>query len=206
MKRYVFYLFCLVAYSNTLLANEWEVSSSDLTMKVKYTLGTHNISADGVKGTAKTEGGQLESVKGTFSVPISSFKEGDAELECHMRESLGLDYKVSSFPEQHACNDEHQLPTEGPNSIAYPEVQLRILGLKKHEDKYEVIGEWTIHGVTKPSEKFFVSLSESNEIMSVSGQTVLSLWKFGIVVKKFILISVSDEVPVDFKVMLKKVK
>ena len=180
---------------------DWSVvPGSKVSIKIKYTFGTHELKSNAIEGVL-SQNHAFEDVSGELTVPIDSIKEGSAKLECHLRESLGLDYEKSGFPESHVCDDKNQLPASGPDSVVYPSVKLSIKRLiaaeKTKTERYRVEGAWTIHGVTKPAD-FEVKVTEGPDSVSVRGDSEFALKDFGITVKKAFVISAADKARVEF--------
>src|SRR6478672_10385137 len=52
-----------------------------------------------------------------------------------MREALGIDYGAGGrFPKDHVCDGQNQLPASGPESVAFPDIRLEILGARPLDD------------------------------------------------------------------------
>ncbi|MEQ1878631.1 MAG: hypothetical protein ABL958_18455, partial [Bdellovibrionia bacterium] len=152
---------------------QWNVSpDSKVVVRIGYTFGTHDLKSNTFAGSL-SQGGALESVAGDISLPIASLKESNKTLECHLRESLGLDYEKSGFPEKHVCDDKDELPAEGGDSVVFPDIKLTIKSLKAAEKskfgeaRFQVEGDWTVHGVTKPANDFLVIVKEDAKTVSV---------------------------------------
>ena len=179
-------------------------SESQIEIRLKYTLGTHELMTGDVRGQV-VRNAKGDSIEGELIVPISSIKEGSAKLECHLRESLGLDYRVSDFPKRHVCDDNHDLPNEGKNAVVYHEIRLKIDRVERMESKKKVIGTWTIHGKSVPADELFVDYPDSAaDSLDVLASAEFKLADFGIVVKNAFVISVADIAKVKMKLKFKR--
>lgn len=171
-----------------------------------YTLGIHEGKVNQIEGKVVLDVNNLSEIKGEFSVPINSLTTGDRERDCHLQESLGLNYTVSDFPEKHVC-DHNQLPASGKNAVVYPIIHFKVLKTKvlPEENSIEVEGEWTIHGVTHADQIKMKMIPEGKNIR-LKGETKFSLKNYGIVVKSakvlFVTISVKDELRLVLNLLL----
>ncbi len=137
-------------------------------------------------------------------MPITSIKEGNSELECHLQEALGLNYEKSNYPDKHVCTDDDKVPSEGPNSISYPDIRFEVENLEKAKDRFLVTGQWTIHGITK-KEKIDILFQEiDSESIKLQGRIKFNLKDYGVVVKKAFIVSVDDEVEAVLDLNLRK--
>ncbi len=175
------------------------------------------------QGFAKNVSGQMEIdpktghvSAGTFTVSIQDMTTDNSKRDCHMRQTLGLDYTVSDYPDKHVCDDNDQLPTTGPNSVKFPNVTLKILALndlakmpldvRATPETSSVDGIinvlWSIHG-REVAQEISVKLERvSSQTIQIQGQTKLSLKSFGAVVKKFGIVGVDDTIRVKVDVPL----
>ncbi len=173
--------------------------STGIRFELPYTMGTHKGEARSVSGEAKIRLSDLSVISADLKVPVESIRTGDEKMDCHMWESLGLDYEKSAFPESHVCND-NQLPKQGPDSIAHREIRFewiasKALGDPKDLDAgnsvaVELEGRWTIHGVTRPGKATYqVSRAEGQPgALRIEGRQDFQLADFGIEVKPFLVI------------------
>lgn len=167
---------------------------------IGYTFGTHKGTADRVEGEVRARLAErsLDVDPGSLFVRIDDLRTGDETMECHLRQSLGLDYRKSDFPDSHVCvNDE--LPKSGPNAVVYPKVTFswgRHRGLPIRDTVFTLPIEVEMHGVKKGPYPVDFSLYPQDSkglIVKVDGQLELKLSDFGVVVKKALgVISVKD--------------
>jgi polyisoprenoid-binding protein YceI len=180
---------------------------SRASVKVKYTLGSYEIPNQDVRGQL-----ELHPSKGLSRVHVAfgnqGFRSGNPALDCHLQESLGLDYKESDFPEKHVC-EKDRLPVKGKNSVRYPEVTFRsmdgALTFSKVSEKpleLNVAGDWSIHGIERPV-TLRIQIEKYQEGYRVRGKGTLSLKDFGVEVKKFLFISVNDEVQAEWDLVFR---
>jgi polyisoprenoid-binding protein YceI len=187
-------------------------------VEVPYSLGTHKETLVSMLGEVQLDPQGLTVTGGRLVVPISAIRSDNAERDCHLRESLGLDYHRSRFPGEHVCDEGHRIPASGADSVAYPEVILTVQrggvlddagGFEGGKEvRAEVVGSWTIHGVTRPA-RLALTLSADRGTpggIRVRGRQRMSLRDYGVVVKSakvlFATISVKDEVTVLLDVLL----
>ncbi len=144
----------------------FQLSEGSVRIKIPYSLGTHEAIlsvAQGLQGELflDLEKGVLKPV--SFKVPLSALKTGNAEMECHLMEALGLNYQKSKYPKQHVCSQENTLPLSGPDQVAYPEVLVQgAEWIIPPEDKKTFLSsdrmlvsfpiQWTVHGVKKETQ------------------------------------------------------
>lgn len=178
-------------------------------LSIEYTLGVHEGYASMVTGQALVDFENSSVAAAEFRVPIAAITTGNAKRDCHMRESLGLDYDVSGFPEEHVCDGSNQLPASGVDSVRYGEVIFELRGLTAAdgtpltridagaEVSVLAVGSWTIHGVRK-DQMVAVKMTRSQDErgrsrLRIRARPNLSLKDFGVVVIPWAgLISVKD--------------
>jgi polyisoprenoid-binding protein YceI len=183
--------------------------STGLVVKVPYTFGTHTQSVSAVQGELQIDRQTLEVAGGRLEVPIAAIRSDSAERDCHLRESLGIDYSRSRFPAEHVCDDRNQLPPSGGDAVAFPAVGLEVKGGKAlgdpklleqgQEVRVLVEGSWNVHGVTRPARlELTVSADPAPGSLRVRGRQAFAPRDYGVVVKSahllFVAISVADEV------------
>jgi polyisoprenoid-binding protein YceI len=184
--------------------------------EVPYTAGVHQGIVH--QATANVVYDQaLGTVQGHFSIPIVQMTTGDVKRDCHLRESLGLDYTRSKFPKDHVCDSSNQLPASGVDSIAFPTIEFEIVEVHGEGGaaipalvlgqavKILVQPKWTLHGVSPASApiELEAAMKDSGNI-SLKGNFVLKLSDFGVVVKPFLFINVKGTVKVDLDLDLVK--
>ena len=76
---------------------------SKLEAIVVYSLGSHTQSAGDVGGEVRTDPATLAEASGAVVVPLAGIKGDGSTRDCHMRESLGIDYAGSRFPAASSC-------------------------------------------------------------------------------------------------------
>lgn len=179
--------FCLLT---NLYATSFQVKDGKASFKLPYTLGTHEGESNKLTGQI-----DITNKTGELSLPIESLKTGNEEMDCHMYEALGINYKNSDFPDDHVCEDD-KLPSSGPNSIKYPFIKyqisnLEILSQSDQKIELKLQGIWDIHGQQKSSSHTLNILKEKNHWKSKTDFKI-SLKDFDIIVKKFLVIAVED--------------
>ncbi|NDF14271.1 YceI family protein [bacterium] len=183
--------------------------TSKALVRVKYTLGTYVIPNTQVLGfinLVQTQSSKQKLKSAEVSFLIAGFKSNDTTLDCHLRESLGLDYTQSDFPNRHVCSQD-RLPAEGKNAVVFDQIQFRTLDsldvdLSKMSEEWvnmEVPGSWTLHGVRREAPAQ-VKIQKTSKGYRVLGKHSFSLKDFGVVVKKFLFISVQDQVEAEWDV------
>ncbi len=178
-------------------------------LSIEYTLGVHEGYASVLSGRALVDFENSSVSSAEFRVPISSMTTGSAKRDCHMRESLGLDYAISSFPEKHVCFGDNTLPDSGVDSVVYPEIVFELRGLNAADGtpltridagadaSVLAVGSFTIHGVRKDqivAVKLTRTFDERGKSrLRVRGRFNLSLKDYGVEVIAWAgLISVKD--------------
>lgn len=167
---------------------------SNLLIEIPYTMGTHKLKSNHFLGHIEWDPKTNEIKGGELKLAIANIQTDKEEMECHMREALGLDYDASDFPETHICNDKDELPKDGSNSIKYPEITATLLSpLKIGMNKAKV--RWMIHGKTKElTMPITLTRDESSEKLMLHSSWTMKLSDFDIIVKKFLFIAVKNEV------------
>ncbi len=170
-------------------------SQTGIAFSIPYSAGTHNGFARSFDGLIETdESDQLVSAQ--FMVPIESLTTSNKTRDCHMLEALGLDYNASSFPEQHVCNSQNQLPRTGPNSIVYPNLAFQFQSFNQFPTvplqvgvptKARVKAVLQIHGVTRQLNSLPITVTKTivrgQALLRVQSQFQLSLQNYQIIVK-----------------------
>ena len=183
---------------------------SRASVAVKYTFGTYLIPNTDVRGQMELHPTQvLSGVRVGFG--IQGFKSGNKTLDCHLRESLGLNYSKSEFPDRHVCEND-LLPSRGVNSVIYPEIAFQSedsnLDLTKVAElpvEIEVNGIWRLHGIEKTN-KVKLTVQRQGDGILVRGKKTFSLRDYDVTVKKFLFISVHDEVHAEWELHLQPEK
>jgi hypothetical protein len=183
---------------------------------VVYSLGTHTVTAQDVHGEVKLDPTTLASGSGTVVVPLAGLRGDGGTRDCHMREAMGIDYAAGGrFPKEHACDDHDRLPASGPDSVAFPELRLELLGARPLDDlsflqsgqpvRVEVDVRWTIHGVSR-ERKELVRVVRDGPGLHARGRSTVVLADYGVVVKStkvlFAEIKVGDAVTVTYDLRL----
>lgn len=202
--------FVLTPFSNN--------SQNHFKFSLKYTLGTHYGNATEGNGQILLDPQDFDQLQGQFKIPIHRMFTGNQKRDCHMRESLGLNYSLSRFPEDHVCDSQETLPSSGPDSIQYPYITFTLerglllsgnLSLGQ-ESKIKVFGVWNIHGRNYKSvhEMNLSWVNEDQSQLRVQGKFDLSLADFDIHVKPAnvlgLSIGVEDKVMVDLDFLLER--
>ena len=182
---------------------------------VVYSLGTHTVPARDVHGEVTLDPTTLASGSGTVVVPLAGLGEGGTR-DCHMREALGIDYAAGGrFPKEHVCDDHDRLPPSGPESVAFPEIKMEILGARPLDElslldagkpvRVELDVKWTVHGVTRERKELTRVLRDGTGLHA-RGRSTVVLADHGIVVKPtkvvFAEIKVGDAVTVTYDLRL----
>lgn len=123
-------------------------SGTLIKVKAPYTMGTHDLESTEMQGEVDFDAQKSMIRSGVLRVPIMSLKHEDKELQCHLRESLGLDNEKSDFPDEHVCDDDDLLPEEGKNAIVFPEITAQVSD-PMPIGPAELPVTWTIHGITR---------------------------------------------------------
>lgn len=168
-----------------------------LVFSIPYTLGIHEGVATQVMGEVEIDPSTLGLVRGEISIPVSALESGNMKRDCHIQESLGLDYAKSSFPNAHVCDDFNHLPTEGKDSIAFPALTFRVESESLPETSFEM------HGVRRPlTAAIQISEVEPGKLR-LKANFQLSLSAYGVVVMPVRGISVEDVATVTVDLFLK---
>ena len=183
---------------------------------VVYSLGTHAQVAQDIRGEVTLDPTTLAGGSGTVVVPIAGIRGDGSTRDCHMREALGLDYSAGGrFPKEHVCDGENRLPASGPESIAFPDIRLEILGARPLDElslldagkpvRVELDARWTMHGVSRQQKELTRVVREGNGLHA-RGRSTVVLADYGIVVKAtkvvFAEIKVGDAVAVTYDLRL----
>ena len=183
---------------------------------VVYSLGTHTQAAQDIRGEVMLDPTTLSGGSGQVVIPIAGIRGDGSTRDCHMREALGIDYAAGSrFPKDHVCDGENRLPASGPDSIAFPEIRLEVVGARPLDDlsllesgkpvRVELDARWTVHGVTK-QQKELTRVVREGDGLHVRGRSTLTLADFGVVVKPtkvlFAEITVGSAVTVTYDLRL----
>ena len=189
---------------------------SGIHFDLSYTTGTHRGVAKAASGDVIADLTGRQIVSAHFSVPIAELTTDNEKRDCHMRESLGIDYSPSHYPSDHVCKDE-VIPASGVDSVVFPKIELTFKesatpltdepgGIRETLVKAEL----SMHGVTKTYtlpvriEPLNTPKGKPLQFRLQSRFPVL-LKDFGIVVKNFLIISVSHEATVIIDIRLKAV-
>ncbi len=175
-----------------------------------FGLFSHKGKAELDRASLLIDSENLSSTTGEFSVNLAGMTMEHKEKNCHMRESLGLNYAASDFPDKHVCDDNFELPQTGKNAIVYPEIIFRILAIKNisqtdNEATFEVEGQWTIHGVTR-KQLLPIKLSPDKDKMRISTTAKFNLKDFGLKIRPvkffFFPVHVVDPITVDINLLM----
>ena len=188
------------------------VNGSGVAFSIGYTAGVHQGTVASVIGEATMQPEatfQISSAR--FVVAVKDFATGNPKRDCHMREALGLDYAVSSFPTQHICGATNTLPSSGPNSIAFPNA---IFTLDSIEDvaaiqgvqSFTANGSFELHGVKQAVKVPMVMTlaQDGSKQLNVSGEFTVKLADYGIVVMPVLFITVADNAQVKLNLTLQE--
>jgi hypothetical protein len=183
---------------------------------VVYSLGNHTQTAQEIRGEVTLDPTTLSGGSGSVVVPIAGIHGDGSTRDCHMREALGIDYGAGGrFPKEHVCDRQNQLPASGPESVAFPDIRLEILGARPLDDlglldsgkpvRVELDARWTLHGVSKQQKELTRVVREGNGLHA-RGRSTVVLADHGVVVKAtkvlFAEIKVGDAVTVTYDLRL----
>ena len=183
---------------------------------VVYSLGTHTVTAQDLHGEVTLDPTTLVSGSGAVVVPLAGLRGDGGTRDCHMREAMGIDYAAGGrFPKEHACDDHDRLPPSGPESVAFPEIKMEILGARPLDElslldagkpvRVELDVKWTVHGVTRERKELTRVLRDGTGLHA-RGRSTVVLADHGIVVKAtkvvFAEIKVGDAVTVTYDLKL----
>jgi hypothetical protein len=183
---------------------------------VVYSLGTHTVTAQDVHGEVTLDPTTLASGSGTVVVPLAGLRGDGGQRDCHMREALGLNYAAGGrFPGEHVCDGQNRLPASGPDSVAFPDIRLELLGARPLDDlsflqagqpvRVEIDVRWTIHGVSR-EKKELARVVRDGTGLHARGRSTVVLAEYGVVVKStkvlFADIKVGDAVTVTYDLRL----
>jgi hypothetical protein len=183
---------------------------------VVYSLGSHTQTAQEIHGEVTLDPTTLASGSGNIAIPIAGIHGDGSTRDCHMREALGLNYAAGGrFPGEHVCNGQNQLPASGPDSVAYPDIRLELLGARPLDDlsflqagqpvRVEIDVRWTIHGVSR-EKKELVRVVRDGTGLHTRGRSTVVLAEYGVVVKStkvlFADIKAGDAVTVTYDLKL----
>ncbi len=192
-------LFLLFFSLNALAVELNPLSESKLEMVVPYSFGKHELKAKNFKGRVEWDEKQKKILKGEIRLSISEITGEKPTLICHLQESLGLDYKKSDFPDSHVCSDD-KLPSEGKNAIVWPDISAELLSPLSVGDNTAKV-KWTMHGQTRELE-MPITIKEEGKSVILNSSWSMKRQDFGIVVKKFLFIEASDELPIKLHLSL----
>jgi polyisoprenoid-binding protein YceI len=188
-----------------------------VSFQIAYTFGVHNGSSGAITGHARAAIDPLELTAARFSVPIATMTTGSALRDCHMRESLGLDYSRSRFPEDHVCSLANELPAAGPDAIAFPTIDVSFIRVSSARSApsaaelavragqaadFDVEADLSVHGVTRRVEIPVRVELEGGGKLRVKSTFEIKLADHGIVVKAFSGVNVRDRARVALDLLL----
>ena len=183
---------------------------------VVYSFGAHTQVAQDIRGEVTLDPTTLAGGSGTVVVPIAGIHGDGGTRDCHMREALGIDYAANGrFPKEHVCDGQNRLPASGPESVAFPDIRLEILGVRPLDApgllasgtpvRVELDVRWTVHGVTRQQKELTRVVREADGLHA-RGRSTVVLADHGIVVRPtkvlFADIKVGDAVTVTYDLRL----
>ena len=186
---------------------------------VVYSLGTHAQLAQDIRGEVTLDPTTLAGGSGTVVVPLTAIRGDGGTRDCHMREALGLDYAAGGrFPKEHVCDGQDRLPATGPESLAFPDVRVELLGARPLDDlalldagkpvRVELDVRWTLHGVSRQRQELARVLRDGAGLRA-RGRSTIVLAEHGVVVKStkvlFAEIKVGDAVTVTYDLRLQPI-
>jgi polyisoprenoid-binding protein YceI len=192
--------------------------SSGVSFSIGYTFGTHLGRASQATGTVQAQLDPLLLSGGELTVPIASMTTGDPTRDCHMREALGINYAGSHFPASHTCVNNQNPPT-GPDSIAFPEIKIKVVDLKPADanvppnalrvvrgqvTNVQATFQLTIHGITQNvTAPIKIAVDDAGRVGTQASVDV-KLADYGIIVKPAGPIVVKDHATVTLNLLLTK--
>lgn len=203
VHAFVFGLVLIAAAPAAFAARYVPILSADgksgLAFAIDYTAGVHEGVAKVATGEIDIDPGTLAIEGGEISFPVAALDSGNAKRNCHILESLGLDYTRSVYPKDHVCGGENRLPSEGVDSVAFREMGFRFLSYKDGA----VTGTFSLHGVRRDL-TIPVSISrEANGDLRLKAPFTLHLPDYGVVVKKFLFVTVAEDARVTVELLLR---
>ncbi|MES2854818.1 MAG: YceI family protein [Bdellovibrionota bacterium] len=196
-----------------------EDGASGVRFSIPYTMGVHKGVAQQLTAIAVlNENDELVSAR--FEIPIAGLKTGNDTRDCHMRESLGIDYSHSAFPSKHVCSSANLIPATGPDAVVHDKI---VFDFKRYEKAHAVplqvgvvqevlvSGTLKIHGVRRevnalPLKLEMVRTETGAKVIKLASLFPLSLQSFGIIVKPlkvaFVSVGVGDSVTVDLNLLM----
>jgi polyisoprenoid-binding protein YceI len=191
--------------------------SASVRIDLPYTFGTHVFDARLLQGEVRVEWKAAPAVSGRLTLPLASIHGGGDTLNCHMRESMGLDYARSAFPREHVCSG-GKLPATGNDAVAFPEIAFEIRrvsidSVRTRSGEYEIWratanGRWTIHGVTRDASIDLQLTLPANETahprwVRVEGVRKIRLPDYGIHVKRAFVVTAGEEATLKLDFLLR---
>ena len=174
----------------------WSLEGVAVEFEVPLTIGSHDGTIGDVQGSLTVDPTNLAATTGTLVAPIATFDTGNDKRDCHLRESLGIDYASSSFPDKHVCDG----ATVPAGEIKYPNVEFVIDGLRHAGGNlWYVDGSVNLHGVPRSIGGSDVSLTirvDGADQVSVEGRWTVSLDAHDVIVKNVPFIKVKDTIEV----------
>lgn len=159
---------------------------------------------------------------GKLSVDVASMKTGDDERDCHVKESLMLDYSQSKFPDEHICTAEDEIRDDQRGAIKFETVSFEISKIEIEPDWQALVaagkpakalasGAWNIRGAQKTDaiELVLSKTGESPSKLTAVGATKMDFSDFGIIVKEANLllfkIRVKSPITVSLKLLFSEI-
>lgn len=197
-----------------------ESRQSGINFQIGYTLGTHEGESYLGSGSLTLSQDPFQLLVANFILPITHLDTRNSKRDCHLIESLGLDYKVSDYPRSHICDSRNLLPSSGPNSVAFPEIRFQLLAFQETgglsslvpgiEKNIEVQGTFSMHGVENnisvPVTLLLKKLSDGQETLTIQGDFKVLLSDYGATVKPVMFVTVEDEAKVHLNMTMKLVQ
>lgn len=160
MKNYplltIFFVSLLSATASFASVQEYQITpksptDTGISFDIPYTFGVHHGLSGQVGGEISIDPSAMTLHIVDLQIPIASMTTGDPLRNCHMREALGINYSHSQFPGQHVCKN-NQTPTSGPDSIAYPTIELTLLDVTPvslSSGTARADARLTLHGISR---------------------------------------------------------
>ncbi len=200
--------------AQAVLAQKYQIvpnaNTTGVTIVVPYDLGTHHGEASQITGGVLVSN-NFSVITGGFIVPIDAISTGNPTRDCHMRESLGLDYSKSQFPKKHICDAKNQLPQGGVDAVVFQNIEFKLAGVTGeiasqikpgNSFAFTANGSWSVHGIEKSISFPLKILVLENGVLNIKGSVPFSLTDYGIIVKPLLGIGVKNKMTAEINILL----
>ncbi len=167
-----------------------DAAKSGLAFAINYTAGVHEGVTKVAEGELEIDPAKLEILSGEVGFPIAAIDSANTKRNCHILESLGVDYTHSVYPKDHICGSDNLLPASGPDSVAFPKITFQF---RSAAADGKVSGIFSMHGVEKELTVPVTLTAEAGGKLHVVSTFTVHLPDYGVVVKKFLFVTVADD-------------